>query len=350
LFGDRMIVANATGCSSIFGGNLPTTPWTCNADGRGPAWCNSLFEDNAEFGYGMRIAVDARTAEARHLLSDLRAVLDEFLVDGLLGAPQATEADIHDQRQRVETLRHALDWFLLAAGDRDSRAESARRLHASADYLVKKSVWLVGGDGWAYDIGYGGLDHVLASGANVNVLVLDTEVYSNTGGQASKATPRAAVARFAAAGKSAAKKDLGLLALTYRNVYVARIALGANDTQTVKAFLEAEAYDGPSLIIAYAHCIAHGVDMSQGLEQQSRAVASGHWPLFRYDPRRASQGARPFVLDSKAPSLDFAEFAAAETRFRRVTEAGGEALASAARDDITTRWRMYETLAQSLHV
>jgi pyruvate-ferredoxin/flavodoxin oxidoreductase len=347
LFGDRMIVANATGCSSIFGGNLPTTPWTCNADGRGPAWSNSLFEDNAEFGYGVRIAVDARAAEARGLLTSLRTIAGEALMDELLGASQATEADIHEQRERVAVLRRTLDGHLLSWGDTDARADAAHRLLACADYLVKKSVWIVGGDGWAYDIGYGGLDHVLASGANVNVLVLDTEVYSNTGGQASKATPRGAVARFAASGKAAAKKDLGLLALAYRHVYVAHVALGANDTQTVKTFLEAESYDGPSLIIAYAHCIAHGVDMSHGLEQQSRAVASGHWPLFRYDPRRSGPGARPFVLDSKAPSLDFSEFAAAETRFRRLADADSAALAAAARADITARWKIYQALAQA---
>jgi pyruvate-ferredoxin/flavodoxin oxidoreductase len=347
LFGDRMIVANATGCSSIFGGNLPTTPWTCNSEGRGPAWCNSLFEDNAEFGYGMRIAVEARAAEARDLVARLRGVLDDALVDALLAASQATEADIYEQRQRVLTVRRTLEWFLLTSRDHDARASAARRLLECADYLVKKSVWLVGGDGWAYDIGYGGLDHVLASGANVNVLVLDTEVYSNTGGQASKATPRGAVARFAASGKPAAKKDLGLLALTYRNVYVARVALGANDTQTVKAFLEAESYDGPSLIIAYAHCIAHGVDMSQGLQQQSRAVASGHWPLFRYDPRRAAQGAPPFVLDSKAPSLEFKEFAAAETRFRRLTDPDAAALTAAAQQDIADRWQVYQAFARA---
>jgi pyruvate-ferredoxin/flavodoxin oxidoreductase len=347
LFGDRMLVANATGCSSIFGGNLPTTPWTCDADGRGPAWCNSLFEDNAEFGYGMRIAVDTRAAEARDLLTRMRDVAGEQLADALLSAPQATEADIHDQRERVTSLRRALEGFLLAASDGEARAEAANRFLDCADYLVKKSVWLVGGDGWAYDIGYGGLDHVLASGANVNVLVLDTEVYSNTGGQASKATPRAAVARFAASGKAAAKKDLGLLALAYRHVYVAHVALGANDTQTVKAFLEAESYDGPSLIIAYAHCIAHGIDMTQGLQQQHRAVACGHWPLFRYDPRRSGAGAHPFVLDSKAPSLDFSDFAAAETRFRRLGDPDAAALAAAARDDIKARWRMYEALAQT---
>ena len=294
----------------------------------------------------MRVAVDVRAAEARELLGRLRAVVGEALAGEALGAAQATEADIHDQRQRVDEIRAQLRSFLAGAAGGDARAGAARRLLDSADYLVKKSVWLVGGDGWAYDIGYGGLDHVLASGANVNVLVLDTEVYSNTGGQASKATPRAAVARFAASGKAGAKKDLGLLAMTYRNVYVAHVALGANDTQTVKAFLEAEAYDGPSLIIAYAHCIAHGLDMSQGLQQQDRAVASGHWPLFRYDPRRASTpGARPFVLDSRPPSIDFAEFAAAETRFRRLAEPDAAALADAAREDIRARWDIYQALA-----
>jgi pyruvate-ferredoxin/flavodoxin oxidoreductase len=347
LFGDRMIVANATGCSSIFGGNLPTTPWSSNADGRGPAWCNSLFEDNAEFGYGMRIAVDARSAEARTALVGVRDIVGHALADEMLDATQSTEADIHDQRQRVESLRTALEQFLLTTSDSDPCAAAAHRVLACADYLVKKSVWLVGGDGWAYDIGYGGLDHVLASGANVNVLVLDTEVYSNTGGQASKATPRGATARFAASGKPAAKKDLGLLALAYRHVYVAHVALGANDTQTVRAFLEAESYDGPSLIIAYAHCIAHGVDMKHGLDQQSKAVACGHWPLFRYDPRRAAvAGGKPFVLDSRPPSIDFAEFAGAETRFRRLADPDAASLAAAAREDITARWQIYEALAR----
>jgi pyruvate-ferredoxin/flavodoxin oxidoreductase len=348
LFGDRMIVANATGCSSIFGGNLPTTPWTTNCDGRGPAWSNSLFEDNAEFGYGMRVALDARLAAVRAQIRGFRDVVGDALTESLLDAPQATEADIYEQRQRVAALRRALEAFLLRVGDNDARSDAARRILASADDLVKKSVWLVGGDGWAYDIGYGGLDHVLASGANVNILVLDTEVYSNTGGQASKATPRAAVARFAASGKASAKKDLGLLALTYRNVYVAHVALGANDTQTVKAFMEAASYDGPSLIIAYAHCIAHGVDMSHGLDQQRRAVACGHWPLFRYDPRRAgTPGAHPFTLDSRPPSLPFADFASAETRFRRVNDGEALDLAAAAQQDIDARWRVYQALAEA---
>jgi pyruvate-ferredoxin/flavodoxin oxidoreductase len=348
LFGDRMIVANATGCSSIFGGNLPTTPWTCNSEGRGPAWCNSLFEDNAEFGYGIRVAVDARRDEAMRLLRELRTVAGDAITDALLAAPQANEADLHEQRERVRVLRDTLQAFVLAPGDRDDLVAVANALIESADYLVRKSVWIVGGDGWAYDIGYGGLDHVLASGADVNILVLDTEVYSNTGGQASKATPRGAVARFAASGKPAAKKDLGLLAVAYRDVYVAHVALGANDTQTVKAFLEAESYPGPSLIIAYAHCIAHGVDMHAGLQQQSRAVACGHWPLFRYDPRRiGAANAHPFVLDSRPPSVSFADYASAETRYRRLNEADGASLASAAQADVDARWRMYVSLSQS---
>jgi pyruvate-ferredoxin/flavodoxin oxidoreductase len=348
LFGDRMIVANATGCSSIFGGNLPTTPWTCNREGRGPAWCNSLFEDNAEFGYGMRVAVDARRDEARRLLQQLRAVVGDELTEALLAAPQGNEADLYDQRERVAALRATLHAFLATTGVNNEQTAAATALLECADYLVRKSVWIVGGDGWAYDIGYGGLDHVLASGADVNILVLDTEVYSNTGGQASKATPRGAVARFAASGKPAAKKDLGLLAVAYRDVYVAHVALGANDTQTVKAFLEAESYPGPSLIIAYAHCIAHGVDMHAGLQQQSRAVACGHWPLFRYDPRRlGASNAHPFVLDSRPPSVAFADYAAAETRYRRLREPDGAALASAAQADINARWRMYVSLSES---
>jgi pyruvate-ferredoxin/flavodoxin oxidoreductase len=346
LFGDRMIVANATGCSSIFGGNLPTTPWTVDREGRGPAWCNSLFEDNAEFGYGIRAAVDLRAAEARQLLTQLRDVAGETLAGAILGCDDRSEAGIHEQRERVEAVKAQLDALLAEEGHGGARGAAAARLRAAADYLVPKSVWIVGGDGWAYDIGYGGLDHVLASGANVNVLVLDTEVYSNTGGQASKATPRGALARFAASGKRAAKKDLGLLALTYRDVYVAQIALGANDTQTVKALLEAESYDGPSLVIAYAHCIAHGVDMAHGLVQQKAATQCGHWPLYRYDPRQRSvAGAHPLTLDSKAPSQPFATYAREETRYQLLTSAGGEALSHEVDLDIAARWRLIQALA-----
>ncbi|HSL23337.1 MAG TPA: pyruvate:ferredoxin (flavodoxin) oxidoreductase, partial [Vicinamibacterales bacterium] len=276
LFGDRMVVANATGCSSIYGGNLPTTPWTTDGAGRGPAWSNSLFEDNAEFGYGMRLTIDQLADEARLLLGRLRAVVGEGLVTALLDAVQNDEQGISEQRERVAALKKMLEWSLKRR-PRGETADAERRLLSIADYLVKKSVWIIGGDGWAYDIGYGGLDHVLASGRNVNVLVLDTEVYSNTGGQMSKATPRGAVAKFAAGGKAAPKKDLGLIAMTYGGIYVARVAMGANDGQTLRAFREAEAYDGPSLIIAYSHCIAHGYDLRHGMDQQKAAVLSGHW-------------------------------------------------------------------------
>jgi pyruvate-ferredoxin/flavodoxin oxidoreductase len=348
LFGDRMIVANATGCSSIFGGNLPTTPWTTDREGRGPAWCNSLFEDNAEFGYGIRAAVDLRAAGARQRLSELRDVAGDELADALMSAECRTEAGIQEQRRRVVLLRERLDRLLSLQDGGGARGPTAARLRAEADYLVPKSIWIVGGDGWAYDIGYGGLDHVLASGANVNVLVLDTEVYSNTGGQASKATPRGAVARFAASGKPGAKKDLGLLALTYRNVYVAQIALGANDTQTVKALVEAESYPGPSLVIAYAHCIAHGIDMAHGLLQQRSATLCGHWPLYRYDPRRRGEaGAHPLSFDSKPPSRPFLEYAKEEGRYRMLVDPGHEAMAHDADADISARWRVIEALAHA---
>jgi pyruvate-ferredoxin/flavodoxin oxidoreductase len=344
------VVANATGCSSIFGGNLPTTPWTCNDEGRGPAWSNSLFEDNAEFGYGMRLTIDKHAGEARALVARLRATIGEPLAAAILEAGQDSEADIHDQRDRVTALRRVLH----AERDRDPvgpAASDLRRLIGLADYLVKKSVWIVGGDGWAYDIGYGGLDHVLAAGRNVNVLVLDTEVYSNTGGQMSKATPRGAVAKFAAAGKPLAKKDLGLLAMTYGTVYVAQVALGANDTQTVKAILEAESYDGPSLVIAYAHCIAHGIEISKGLEQQARAVECGHWPLYRFDPRAASAGKSPLTLDSRPPKISFTDYAYEETRYKMLKAldpGSAERLAAEAQRDVTFRRRLYEQLA-ALH-
>ena len=350
LFGDRMIIANATGCSSIFGGNLPTVPWTCNAEGHGPAWANSLFEDNAEFGYGMRLTIDKHQEHARGLLRELMPVVGEALATPILEAVQDDESDIFDQRARVEILKRRLrTWIDATAEPASPLVAGALRLLDIADTLVKKSVWIVGGDGWAYDIGYGGLDHVLASDKNVNVLVLDTEVYSNTGGQASKATPRAAVARFAAAGKRTGKKDLGLLAMTYGHVYVAHVALGANDTQTVKAFLEAESYDGPSLIIAYAHCIAHGLDVKNGLTHQTRAVASGHWPLYRFDPRAGTDGRFPLTLDSKAPKISFAEYAYQETRYevlKKMDRAAAEQLAEQAQRDIGMRWHLYEQLAK----
>ncbi len=340
LFGDRMVVANATGCSSIFGGNLPTTPWTCDSDGRGPAWANSLFEDNAEFGYGMRVTLDQHTARARALVREMAPLISDSLATAILDADQRDEAGIHEQRKRVQRLKESL------AG----QDGHGRELAEIADYLVKKSVWIVGGDGWAYDIGYGGLDHVLASDRDVNILVLDTEVYSNTGGQASKSTPRGAVARFAASGKRTGKKDLALLAMTYGHVYVAHVAWGANDTQTVRAFLEAESYAGPSLIIGYAHCIAHGIDVKNGIRQQGNAVASGHWPLFRFDPRLASaEHAFPLTLDSKAPKISFVDYAYEETRYRvlkQLDPAAAQALAGEAQHDIDARWALYESLAK----
>ncbi|MCC7147275.1 MAG: pyruvate:ferredoxin (flavodoxin) oxidoreductase [Phycisphaeraceae bacterium] len=309
LFGDRALVANATGCSSIYGGNLPTTPYTTNSQGRGPAWCNSLFEDNAEFGFGFRLAVDKHAEHAREMLQSLAPAVGDNLAGEILGADQSTEIGIIQQRQRVDALRQKLATI-------DSAL--ARRLLILADYLVKKSVWLLGGDGWAYDIGYGGLDHVLSQMRNINILVMDTEVYSNTGGQASKATPLGAVAKFAASGKAVHKKDLGLMAMSYGHVYVASIAMGAQDNHTVKAFLEAESYPGPSLIIAYSHCIAHGYDLKFGMDQQTRAVESGIWPLYRYDPRLVAEGKPPLVLDSKPPKLAVSEYTSNETRFRMV--------------------------------
>jgi pyruvate-ferredoxin/flavodoxin oxidoreductase len=341
LFGDRAMIANATGCSSIYGGNLPTTPWTHNREGRGPAWSNSLFEDNAEFGLGFRLTIDKQTEYARDLIGRLRGAIGAELAEGLLEANQSNETGIYEQRQRVAALKERL-----AASD----LPEARDLLSLADVLVKRSIWIVGGDGWAYDIGYGGLDHVLASGRNVNILVLDTEVYSNTGGQMSKSTPRGAVAKFAAAGKQLPKKDLALLATSYGGVYVARVAMGANDTQTVRAFVEAEAFDGPSLIIAYSHCIAHGYDLRHGLEQQKKAVLSGHWPLFRHDPRLVEQGKHPFQLDSKAPSIPLEEYLYAETRYRMLAQSDPDEarrLLALAQGDVAARWRRYEELARA---
>ncbi len=339
LFGDRAIVANATGCSSIYGGNLPTTPWATNKEGRGPAWSNSLFEDNAEFGLGMRLTIDKQTEYARELLPQFAAVVGEELVHDLLNADQSDEAGIQAQRERVALLKERL------ANVDDPKAKD---LLSVADMLVKKSVWIIGGDGWAYDIGYGGLDHVLASGRNVNVLVLDTEVYSNTGGQSSKATPLAAAAKFAANGKAIPKKDLGMMAMSYGYVYVARIAMGASDTQTLKAIREAEAYDGPSLIIAYSHCIAHGIDIYKGLEQQKLAVQAGLWPLFRYNPELAKQGKNPLILDSRDPKIPLKEYAYNETRYRmllQVDEDRAEKLMQAAQEEVLKRWNLYKQMA-----
>ncbi len=339
LFGDRALIANATGCSSIYGGNLPTTPYTLNKEGRGPAWNNSLFEDNAEFGLGYRLTVDQHTRIARDLVKKLAPEIGDELATALLDAKQTDETGIHDQRARVKALKDRLGRL---------QSEDARSLSSLADYLVKKSVWIVGGDGWAYDIGYGGLDHVLASGRNVNVLVLDSEVYSNTGGQMSKSTPRAAVAKFAAGGKPAGKKDLGLHAINYGTAFVATVALGANDAQTIRAFLDAESYDGPSIIIAYCHCIAHGIDMSRGMQQQKAAVNSGHWLLYRYDPRLAEQGNNPLLLDSRPPSIPVKDYAYAETRYKMLTLSNPEEakrLLSLAQNDIKARHQFYQQFA-----
>ena len=340
LFGDRMVVANATGCSSIYGGNLPTTPWTVNPEGRGPAWNNSLFEDNAEFGLGIRVAIDQQRAQARELLEALRDRLDGELVNAILQADEGDEAGIQEQRERVARLRDALKKL------EDPRA---RQLEPLAENLCRKSVWIVGGDGWAYDIGYGGLDHVLASGADVNILVLDTEVYSNTGGQTSKATPLGAVAKFSAGGKPTAKKDLARLAMDYGHVYVAHVAYGAKDVQTLRAFLEAEAHPGPSLIIAYSPCIAHGVDLSHNHQQQERAVKSGHWPLFRYHPARAAEGRNPLQLDSAEPSIPYREFVESETRFSMLWHThpeAAEAFLEQAQREVRERYHYYRQLAE----
>ena len=339
LFGDRAIVANATGCSSIYGGNLPTTPWSVNDEGRGPAWSNSLFEDNAEFGLGMRLTLDKHQEYARELLPKFADQLGEELISEILNDDQSSEAGIAAQRTRVEEVKERLS----ASDD-----PQARDLLSVADDLVNKSLWIVGGDGWAYDIGYGGLDHVLAMGRNVNILVLDTEVYSNTGGQASKATPRAAVAKFAAKGKGLPKKDLGMIAMSYGYVYVAKIAMGASDQQTLRAFMEADAYDGPSMIIAYSHCIAHGFDLVKGLEQQKMAVQSGFWPLFRYNPQLAEEGKNPLIIDSKKPTISFADYAYNETRYRMLLQSDekrAEALMAQAENDVTSRWELYQQMA-----
>jgi pyruvate-ferredoxin/flavodoxin oxidoreductase len=340
LFGDRMLVANATGCSSIYGGNLPTTPWTTTPDGRGPAWCNSLFEDNAEFGLGLRLAVDKQKEMARELLTSLSGQLDAELVAAILDADEADEAGIYEQRERVKALDTAL-----AALD----TSEARSLLSLSENLCRKSVWIMGGDGWAYDIGYGGVDHVLATGEDVNLLVLDTEVYSNTGGQTSKATPRGAVAKFSSGGKRTGKKDLALLAMDYENVYVARVAYGGKDTQTLNAFLEAEAHPGPSLIIAFSPCIAHGVDMSFNHRQQDMAVKSGHWPLFRFNPENIERGKPPMKLDSKAPSMPYRDYVQTETRFNMLWHTHpevAEALVEEEQKFVTHRYNYYKQLSQ----
>ncbi len=340
LYGDRMMVANTTGCTSIYGGNLPTTPYTTNADGRGPSWSNSLFEDNAEFGFGMRLAVDKHKEQAAELLQALAPKLGDKLVDALLDADQTSEAGIATQRERVVELQDKL---------KKLRSAEAKRLAALADYLVKKSVWIFGGDGWAYDIGYGGLDHVMAMGRDVNILVMDTEVYSNTGGQMSKATPMGAAAKFAAAGKDMQKKDLGLMAMAYGHVYVAKVAFGAKDQQTVKALVEAESYPGPSLVMAYSPCIAHGYDLADGPAQQKLAVDSGHWPLYRFDPRLRAQGKNPLQLDSGAPKIDLKDYIYNETRYRMLQAMDPERakqLLDCAQAGVKSQWNLYEQLSQ----
>jgi pyruvate-ferredoxin/flavodoxin oxidoreductase len=339
LFGDRLTVANATGCSSIYGGNQPTTPWTIGPDGRGPAWSNSLFEDNAEFGLGLRLAADRHTEIARARLRELGDQIGPELVDEILDAPQLRESELREQRERLAELEHRLEGLGGPAVD---------ELRSVMDHLIRRSVWIVGGDGWAFDIGSGGLDHVLASGRNVNVLVMDTEVYSNTGGQMSKATPLGAVAKFSAAGKTMPTKDLALQAIALAHVYVARVAFGADPQQTLSAFREAEAYDGPSLIIAYAHCIAHGYDMRNGLDQQYRAVASGHWPLMRFDPMAREDGGNPFLLDSPRPRMPLRDYRKGELRFRALANADpieADRLLTLAQEAADLRWHTYEEMA-----
>ncbi len=344
LFGDRAVIANATGCSSIYGGNLPTTPYAKNKDGRGPAWSNSLFEDNAEFGLGMRLSVDKQKEYALELLSKMAAEVGSDLAAAICGAKQTNEAEIYEQRERVAALKTKL---------KSMSTPEAAQLLPVADYLVKKSVWILGGDGWAYDIGYGGLDHVLSTGRNVNILIMDTEVYSNTGGQMSKATPLGAVAKFAAGGKPSGKKDIGLMAMTYGNVYVAKVAMGANDEHTLKSFLEAEAYDGPSMIIAYSHCIAHGIDMARGMQNQKAAVQCGTWPLFRFNPSRLEKNENPFTLDSRAPTVAVEQYLMMENRFKMLTKSKPEEskkLFKLAAENSMARRRLYEYLAQGLVV
>jgi pyruvate-ferredoxin/flavodoxin oxidoreductase len=343
LFGPRLMVANATGCSSIYGGNLPTTPWAKNAEGSGPAWSNSLFEDNAEFGLGMRIAADHHMAIAKGLVTELAPKIGEELADELVNSRQRVGSEIRAQRQRVSVLKDKLRQLRDEEGD-----EKAAALLSIVDHLIRRSIWLVGGDGWAYDIGSGGLDHVLASGRNVNVLVLDTEVYSNTGGQMSKATPLGASARFASAGKRIGKKDLALQAVSYGNVYVAQVAMGANPQQTLLAMREAEEYNGPALILAYSHCIAHGYDMSDGLKQQKLATQSGYWPLIRFNPALRDVGKKPFVLDSPRPSIPLQEYAYNEMRYRTLLKTHpevAERLMKSAQELVDMRWATYEHMA-----
>jgi pyruvate-ferredoxin/flavodoxin oxidoreductase len=334
-----MVVANATGCSSIYGGNLPTTPWAKNKEGRGPAWSNSLFEDNAEFGLGMRLAINKQTEYARELLQQLKSDVGEELVTKILDADESSEKGIAEQRENIQQLRDQL---------KDIDSFTARELESVAENLCRKSVWIIGGDGWAYDIGYGGLDHVLASGEDVNILVLDTEVYSNTGGQTSKATPRGAVAKFSAGGKPTQKKDLALLAMDYENVYIARVAYGAKDIQTIHAFHEAESYPGPSIIIAYSPCIAHGIDLKNNHLHQQLAVDSGHWPLFRYNPLDAEAGKNPLHLDSKAPSIPYRDFVETEIRFNmlwRTHPQQAEQFLEQSQKEVLHRYHYYEQLA-----
>jgi pyruvate-ferredoxin/flavodoxin oxidoreductase len=339
LFGDRALIANATGCTSIYGGNLPTTPWSINKKGFGPAWSNSLFEDAAEFGMGMRLTVDKQTEYARELVVALSDMIGADLGTALLTADQSTQAGIDAQRQRVVELKSRL------AGKSDARVAG---LLGVADMLVKKSVWSIGGDGWAYDIGYGGLDHVLASGRNINLLVLDTEVYSNTGGQASKATGLGAVAKFAAGGKALPKKDLGMMIATYGYAYVAQVAMGANERQTIRAFMEAESFDGPSLIIAYSTCINHGIDMATGMNQEKLAVRSGYWPLYRFDPRLKAEGKNPFQLDSRKPEIPLQDYIYNESRYKMLVQSNPTSAAhllKLAQDSVMERWQRYEYMA-----
>ncbi|WP_375470315.1 pyruvate:ferredoxin (flavodoxin) oxidoreductase [uncultured Nostoc sp.] len=346
LFGDRAVIANATGCSSIYGGNLPTTPWTTNAEGRGPAWSNNLFEDNAEFGFGFRLSLDKQAEFAAELLQQLGSEIDENLVYSILKAEQKSEADIWEQRQRIELLQQKLDEIVTLDPNLKAKIQNLKSL---ADYLVRKSVWIVGGDGWAYDIDFGGIDHVIASGRNVNILVMDTEVYSNTGGQSSKATPRAAVAKYAASGKPAPKKDLGMIAMTYGNVYVASVALGARDEHTLKAFLEAEAYDGPSIIIAYSHCIAHGINMTTGMNHQKTLVESGRWLLYRHNPELLKQGKNPLQLDMRSPKQSVEDSMYQENRFKMLTKSKPDVakhLLEQAQAEVDSRWQMYQYLAK----
>jgi len=349
LFGDRALIANATGCSSIYGGNLPTTPYSTRKDGKGLAWSNSLFEDNAEFGFGMRLGIEQLSEKAqallRHLASDEEYKSYSKLFGDILNASQISHRDIEAQRERVAQVKEILS--------RKKTNPVVQELLDRADNLVKKCVWIVGGDGWAYDIGYGGLDHVLASGKNINVLVLDTEVYSNTGGQMSKATPMGAIAKFAAAGKPMFKKDLAMLTMAYGNVYVARIALGANPMQAIKAFLEAEQFSGPSIIIAYAHCIAHGINMTKGMNEQKKAVLSGYWPLMRFNPDLAKAGKNPLQLDSKPPSIPLEEYMYNENRFKALKYMNPERakmLLELAQAEVISRFKKYECLAQMVYV